>query len=118
MDGEFGSEIARKWYNELLPFIPNVDSIRQSISGSYSILHEFCDLLGTLTFLSEEDQLFYFQDLIDRRYSINQKSDDMVELDCCRYGYWNQTELQKKFSDILIKAGADTTLVKYVHFNP
>ncbi len=118
MDGEFGSEIARKWYNELLPFIPNVDSIRQSISGSYSILHEFCDQLGTLTFLSEEDQLFYFQDLIDRGYSINQKSDDMVELDCCSYGYWNQTELQKKFSNILIKAGADTTLVKYVHFNP
>ncbi|MCQ2123135.1 MAG: hypothetical protein MJZ25_03030 [Fibrobacter sp.] len=118
MDGEFGSEIARKWYNELLPFIPNVDSIRQSISGNYSILHEFCDQMGTLTFLSEEDQLFYFQDLIDRGYSINQKSDDMVELDYCRYGYWNQTELQKKFSDILIKAGADTTLVKYVHFNP
>lgn len=114
--GEFGSKIARDWYNELLPMISNVDSIRQNVNGDYSILHEFCSQMSpVLTFLSEEDQLFYFQDLIDRGYSVNQKSGDMVELDDCKFGSRTQTDLQKKFTDILIKAGADTTLVKWTY---
>ena len=66
-----------------------------------------------LSFLPEENQLFYFQDLIDRGYSINQKTGDLVELDLCEYKNKNQTELQKKFTEILIKAGADTSLVKW-----
>lgn len=39
----------------------------------------------------------------------------MVELDYCRYGYKNQTDLQRKFADILVKAGADTTLVRWTY---
>lgn len=116
MDGEFGSQVARKWYHELLPLISDIDSVRQNVNGDYSILHELCSQMSpTLTFLSEEDQLFYFQDLIDRGYSVNQKSSGEVELDYCNFGYWNQTDLQKKFTDILIKAGADTTLVKWTY---
>lgn len=110
------SKVAKEWYHELLPLVSNVDSIRQNVGGDYSILHELCSQMSpTLTILSEEDQLFYFQDLIDRGYSINQKSSDMVELDYCKFGSKSQTELQKKFSDILIKAGADTTLVKWTY---
>jgi hypothetical protein len=116
MDGKFGSQVARKWYYELLPLISDIDSVRYNVNGDYSILHEFCDQMHPdIIFLSEEDQLFYFQDLIDRGYSINQKSSDMVELDACRFGSRTQTELQKKFTDILIKAGADTTLVKWTY---
>lgn len=118
-EGRLGSKIAKKWYHELLPLILNVDRIRQSENSDYSILHEFCSQMGgVLTYLSEEDQLFYFQDLIDRGYPINQKSGNMVELDYCDYGFPNQTELQKKFTDILIKAGADTSLVQFVYFEP
>lgn len=116
MEGEFGSQVARKWYYELLPLISDIDSVRYNVNGDYSILHELCSQMSNaLTFLSEEDQLFYFQDLIDRGYSVNQKSSDMVELDYCNFGHWNQTDLQKKFTDILIKAGADTTLVKWTY---
>ncbi|MBR1744497.1 MAG: hypothetical protein IJ734_00640 [Fibrobacter sp.] len=116
MEGEFGSQVARKWYHELLPLIPDIDSVRYNVNGDYSILHEFCGQVSpNLIFLSEEDQLFYFQDLIDKGYSVNKKSGDMVELDCCKYGNSNQTDLQKKFTDILIKAGADTTLVKWTY---
>lgn len=116
MDGKFGSQVARKWYYELLPLISDIDSVRYNVNGDYSILHELCSQMSNaLTFLSEEDQLFYFQDLIDRGYSVNQKSSDMVELDYCNFGHWNQTDLQKKFTDILIKAGADTTLVKWTY---
>ena len=110
------SKVAKEWYHELLPLVSNVDSIRQNVGGDYSILHELCSQMSpTLTILSEEDQLFYCQDLIDRGYSINQKSSDMVELDYCKFGSKSQTELQKKFSYILIKAGADTTLVKWTY---
>ena len=116
MDGKFGSQVARKWYYELLPLISDIDSVRYNVNGDYSILHELCSQMSNaLTFLSEKDQLFYFQDLIDRGYSVNQKSSDMVELDYCNFGHWNQTDLQKKFTDILIKAGADTTLVKWTY---
>lgn len=113
--GMLGSEVGRYWYNVLIDHIPSVDSVRLNTAQDFSILHEFCGGSVHFTGLSEEDQLFYFQDLIDRGYSINQKSSDMVELDYCNYGYWNQTDLQKKFTNILIKAGADTTLVKWTY---
>lgn len=113
--GMLGSEVGRYWYNVLIDHIPSVDSVRLNTAQDFSILHEFCGGSVHFTGLSEEDQLFYFQDLIDRGYSINQKSSDMVELDYCNYGYWNQTDLQKKFTDILIKAGADTTLVMWTY---
>lgn len=113
--GGFGSKIARDWYYELLPMISDIDSVRECVSGCMSILHMFCSQMNpTLVFIPEEDQLFYFQDLIDRGYSINQKTGGgEVELDACRFGRTTQTDLQKKFTDILIKAGADTTLVRW-----
>lgn len=86
---------------------------------SYSVRHNgiaFCGQMSPVfAFLSENDQLFYFQDLINRGYSINQRAGGMVELDYCRYGYKNQTDLQRKFADILVKAGADTTLVRWTY---
>lgn len=111
MNGFLGSEVGRYWYGELIGLIDNVDSVRQNIAFDFSILHEFCNE-STFRYLSESDQLFYFQDLIDRGYSVNQKwSGHDTELDCCEYGGKYQSDLQKKFSEILIKAGADTSLV-------
>ena len=112
--GKLGSEIGRYWYRELIDHVPNVDSIRLNTDQDYSILHEFCSETHFAGLL-EEDQLFYFQDLIDRGYSVNQKSSGMVELDYCNFRNEYQTDLQKKFTDILIKAGADTTLVKWTY---
>ncbi len=115
-DGAFGSEVAKGWYRELLPLISDIDSVRQNMNDDFSILHEFCGQMSPVfAFLSENDQLFYFQDLINRGYSINQRAGGMVELDYCRYGYKNQTDLQRKFADILVKAGADTTLVRWTY---
>jgi hypothetical protein len=113
--GFLGCKTGRYWYEQLIKQIPNVDSVRLNTTSDFSILHEFCDESVHFIGVSEEDQLFYFQDLIDRGYSINQKSSGLVELDYCKYKNEYQTDLQKKFTDILIKAGADTTLVKWTY---
>lgn len=114
MEGELG-QAGLAWYNELLPYISDIDSVRDNINSDHGILHAFCWKTGpaiSLDGISEENQLFYFQDLINRGYSINQKFSGEVELETCNFGGEYQTELQKKFSEILIKAGADTTLVR------
>lgn len=99
MDGFLGSEVGRYWYGELIGLIDNVDSVRLNVGagGDFSVLHEFCGCGGVeIQYLSESDQIFYFQDLIDRGYSVNQKfSGLLTELECCRYGSKRQSDLQK-----------------------
>lgn len=62
--------------------------------------------------LSEEERLFYFQNLIKRGYSVDIADGYNTVLGECYYGSKRQSELQKKFSDMLIAAGADTSLVE------
>lgn len=115
---ELGSETGRYWYNILLNYIPDIDSVGQF--GDMPILNEFCGSysISSLNNLSDDDKLFYFKDLIDKGYSIDRttvktssESDWPTALCACKYGHDSQTELQKNLSDILIAAGADTSFV-------
>ncbi len=112
---------SRYWYETLVKQVENINDVRMSGANhdSPSVLEDFCfgkGLFATTMVgqLDENDQLYIFQDLIRRGYSVNKQREhsDETALAACNYGKDTQTALQKKFSDILIASGADVSLVK------
>lgn len=109
---------SRYWYEELISRVQDINSVSldYSIYASdfldgrehTSMLASICS--GSDLYISDEDKLYFFKDLIDRGYSVNVESSGViVPLQACNYGTSYQTELQKELSQILIEAGADTT---------
>lgn len=111
----------RYWYETLVKYVENINDVRMSGANhdAPSALEDFCfgkgDFATTMVgYLEENDQLYIFQDLIRRGYLVNKQREhsDETALAACNYGKDTQTELQKKFTDILIRSGADVSLVK------